>query len=152
MAKLMIIRGLPGSGKSTLAGKIWSESCVWDDVVEADMYFMDGNEYKFDATKLYNAHKWCFDKVYENLHYDYNVIVSNTFTTMKEMKQYLELMDVFPDLEITVVDMVTQFESIHNVPTETMEKMKNRWQPLDPSWIDRGVIYTDSEKLAIENM
>jgi len=149
MAKLMIIRGLPGSGKSTLAKKVYDSSCLWDEHYEADMYFMKGDVYNFDINNLHNAHKWCFDEVYEDLHYDYSVIVSNTFTTMKEMKQYLELMDVFPDLEITVVDMVTQFESIHNVPAETMEKMKNRWQPLDPSWVERGVLYTDSEKLAI---
>jgi thymidylate kinase len=152
MAKLMIIRGLPGSGKSTLAQKVWEASCVYDERYEADMYFMKNDKYEFDATKLYNAHKWCFEKVYEDLHYDYNVIVSNTFTTMKELKQYLELMDVFPDLEITVVDMATQFESIHNVPQLTIDIMKDRWQPLDPSWVERGVIYTDSENLAIETM
>jgi len=149
MAKLLIVRGLPGSGKSTLAKKMWEASCVYDEHYEADMYFMDGDEYKFDATKLYNAHKWCFEKVYEDIHYDYNVIVSNTFTTMKELERYLELMDTFPTLEITVVDVLTQFGSIHGVPEETMERMKNRWQPLDSSWVDRGVIYVDSKNLAI---
>lgn len=145
MSKLLIIRGLPGSGKSTLARDIWMNS-EYDDIFEADMYFEDNlGNYNFDATKLYDAHKWCFQKVYENVHYGYDVIVANTFTTHKEMKQYLELLDAFDDLEITVVDMVTQFESIHGVPQETMEKMRGRWQALDQYWIDRGVEYLTSD-------
>lgn len=149
MAKLMIVRGLPGSGKSTLARKMWETIPEYDEIFEADMYFMDGDEYKFDATKLCNAHKWCFQKVYESIQYDYDVIVANTFTTNKEMKQYLELLYDFPTLEITVVDMKTQFESIHGVPEDTINKMKARWQPLDPAWVDLGILYTDSEKLAV---
>ena len=149
MAKLMIVRGLPGSGKSTLARKMWETIPEYDEVFEADMYFMDGDQYNFDATKLCNAHKWCFQKVYESIHYEYDVIVANTFTTNKEMKQYLELIDVFPKLDVIVVDMKTQFESIHGVPQDIFDKMKARWQPLDSAWIARGVIYTDSEKLAV---
>jgi adenylate kinase len=145
MSKLMIIRGLPGSGKSTLARNIWMNT-EFDCIFEADMYFEDSmGNYNFDATKLYNAHKWCFEKVYENVHYEYDVIVANTFTTNKELKQYLELLDVFDTLEITVVDVVTQFESVHGVPQETMNKMRGRWQALDQYWIDRGVEYLTSD-------
>ena len=43
---LFILRGLPGSGKTTLAKSIGAVH------FEADMYFMEGNEYKFDVTKL----------------------------------------------------------------------------------------------------
>lgn len=152
MSKLMIIRGLPGSGKSTLARNIWMNT-DFDDIFEADMYFEDNlGNYNFDATKLYDAHKWCFEKVYENVHYEYDVIVANTFTTNKEMKQYLELLDVFYDLEITVVDMVTQFESVHGVPQETMDKMRGRWQALDQYWIDRGVEYLTSDNFNCQNI
>ena len=152
MSKLMIIRGLPGSGKSTLARNIWMNT-DFDDIFEADMYFEDNlGNYNFDATKLYDAHKWCFEKVYENVHYEYDVIVANTFTTNKEMKQYLELLDEFYDLEIIVVDMVTQFESVHGVPQETMDKMRGRWQALDQYWIDRGVEYLTSDNFNCQNI
>ena len=50
---LFIVRGLPGSGKTTLAKSLGSVH------FEADMYFMEGNEYKFDITKIKKAHEWC---------------------------------------------------------------------------------------------
>jgi len=149
MSKLLIVRGLPGSGKSTLAKKIWENSCFYDEIFETDMYFMKNDEYNFDATKLYNAHKWCYEKVYENLHYEYNVIVANTFTTMKEMTPYLELMEVFDGLDVEVIEMSSQFESVHDVPQHVIDNMRERWQPVDPSWISRGVVVKDSKNVTI---
>ena len=51
---LYIVRGIPGSGKSTFAKTLGGQH------YEADMYFIDeeGN-YKFDGTKIKDAHKWC---------------------------------------------------------------------------------------------
>ena len=132
MRKLIIVRGLPGSGKSTIA-RSFKEDCGYE-WFEADMYFMDGDEYKFDATQLYNAHKWCYENTYRYLFSYYDVIVSNTFTTNKEMKQYFELREFFPDLEIDVIEVHSQFGSIHGVPDETMEKMRNRWEEVDPKY------------------
>ena len=54
---LYILRGLPGAGKSTLAKNV---GAVY---FEADMFFMEGNEYKFDNTKLRKAHDWCQNQV-----------------------------------------------------------------------------------------
>ena len=53
MKELFLLRGLPGSGKSTLAESLGNMN------IEADEYFMDGDEYKFDASKLKEAHAWC---------------------------------------------------------------------------------------------
>ena len=75
MKELFLLRGLPGSGKSTLAKSLVGEH------FEADMYFVRDGEYKFDANKLSNAHKWCKISVEECMNLRYNrVIVSNTFT------------------------------------------------------------------------
>ena len=43
---LFLIRGLPGAGKSTLAKNLGAL------FFEADMYFLEGNEYKFNPLKL----------------------------------------------------------------------------------------------------
>ena len=58
---LFIVRGVPGSGKSTFAKHIWNEYAI----CEADKYFVDREtgEYKFDATKLKEAHEWCRNQV-----------------------------------------------------------------------------------------
>lgn len=141
MPKLTIIRGLPGSGKSTYAQELMNINCFYDDHFEADMFFMQNGEYKFDAKKLGEAHKWCYQNVYGAIFNDCNVIVSNTFTTNKEMQSYLELYNIFSNVEVDVIEVRTQFESIHNVPTDVIEKMKARWEPLSQEWIGRGVNY-----------
>ena len=127
MSRLIIIRGIPGSSKSTYARKLLFEKYV-DDHFEADMYFMKNNQYIFDVSKLHEAHKWCFDNVRQSLKQGKNVVVSNTFTTLKELKPYLDLNNDIPDLKISVIRMVSYYGSIHSVPNETIEKMKNRFQ------------------------
>ena len=58
---LIIVRGIAGSGKTTFVKKTFPEAAHY----EADMYFEQGGEYKFDASKLKEAHNWCRKRVYE---------------------------------------------------------------------------------------
>lgn len=123
--KLTLIRGLPGSGKSTLALRLARHFNAY--CFEADLYFLDDEgEYIFDATKLHAAHKWCQDETKRELNNGNDVIVSNTFTTKKELKPYFE---IAKDLGIVPVVYHCQndFGSIHDVPKETIDKMKARW-------------------------
>jgi adenylate kinase family enzyme len=62
MKILYILRGLPGSGKSTLAKSL---SNALTGHIEADMFFVDkeSGEYRFDPTKLGQAHSWCKETV-----------------------------------------------------------------------------------------
>jgi predicted kinase len=124
---LTLIRGLPGSGKSTEAKRIQARTSGFTRHLEADMYFILGDEYVFDASKLGKAHEWCQATTKDFLERGYNVVVSNTFTTLKEIKPYE---DIANSLRVTleVYQMNNSFESIHNVPKETIEKMKARWQ------------------------
>ena len=122
---LTIIRGLPGSGKSTLARKMMTETTTH---FEADMHFKSALGYQFDASKLGAAHKWCFDSVKESLTIGCECIVSNTFTTLKEMKPYLVLAEEL-GVKVQVLRMknLGEYGSIHNVPEETIKRMKNRF-------------------------
>ena len=130
MAKeLFLLRGLPGSGKSTLAAQLGGS------LVEADRYFMQYGDYKFDASKLKEAHAWCRDQVrkwMEVANAGYNVdriVVSNTFTQEWEMKPYYELAEKYGyRVHSIVVENRHGGKNIHNVPDEAIDRMRKRFE------------------------
>lgn len=124
MKKLILVRGIPGSGKSTIAAAAMDE---FDSVhLEADMYFIKDGEYKFDADRLHQAHMWCQHETNRHLELDFLVVVSNTFTTIKELRPYFDIA-----LEHKILPAVylaqNQFSNIHNVPQESLDRMKRRF-------------------------
>ena len=82
---LIIVRGIAGSGKTTFVKKTFPEAAHY----EADMFFEQKGEYKFDASKLKEAHNWCRKRVYECIRNKKLVVVSNTFTQFWEVSPYI---------------------------------------------------------------
>lgn len=124
---LYLIRGLPGSGKSTLATQMLDCGMV-DYRFEADLYFInEAGEYHFDPTKIKEAHKVCQDATRHTLGEGKNVAVANTFTQRWEMKPYLDMAEEFGP-GVTIVTVEGDYGSIHNVPEEAIERMRNRWE------------------------
>lgn len=126
MQGLILVRGLPGSGKTTLAKQIVGvgKSNVH---IEADMVFYDAHgNYNFDPKKLWEAHKWCQDMCNVLLERQRCVVVSNTFTTLDELKPYFEIAKKFKVVP-QVVTCQNQFKDIHNVPEEKLREMKERF-------------------------
>lgn len=131
MKNLYLLRGLPGSGKSTLAREIG------DAFVEADMFFMSDGEYKFDASKIKDAHAWCKSTVREWMEINSNtwgiefanIAVSNTFTQEWEMEDYYSLAKEYG---YKVFSMIVENRhggvNQHGVPEEKLEQMKNRFE------------------------
>lgn len=119
---MILVRGLPGSGKSTVAKALSGFTHV-----EADMFWMDNGEYKFDVTMLPLAHAWCARRTRELLEMGSDVVVSNTFTTLKELKPYFELAKEFGIIP-QVITCEANYGNIHNVPDETLVKMKARFK------------------------
>lgn len=116
MNRLTIVRGISGSGKTTFAKSL----NIFH--VEADMYFMINGVYEWNASELHKAHTWCYNTVQTALEQGMDVVVSNTFTTRKELKSYFDL--GYPTV---IYEMTTQFKSVHDVPEEVLDKQKQRW-------------------------
>lgn len=124
MIKMILVRGLPGSGKSTVAN---SMANAYTCHLEADMYFDSDGEYKFDPSKLGLAHQWCQEQCVHQLNINRNVIISNTFTMKTELRPYFEIAKQF-NIVPAVIHCQNNFGSIHNVPEETLKKMRDRWE------------------------
>jgi predicted kinase len=121
--KLLLIRGLPGSGKSTLAKNLIG----WYWHLETDQFWMVDGEYKFEYTRLAEAHKWCLDKTREMMTHGQSPVVSNTFTTKKELKPYFDLAKEF-GIVPTVMVCQSNWGNIHNVPEEKLKQMAERFE------------------------
>jgi NEDD4-binding protein 2 len=108
-------------------------------VFEADKFWYDeAGNYNFDISRLHEAHKWCQEQVENEMKSELeeadgstiisDIVVSNISTTEKELEPYLELARKY---DYKVISLIVENrhgnKSIHNVPDEVMEKMKNRF-------------------------
>lgn len=136
---LILIRGISGSGKSTLSKTVIYEHSLPDSChLEADMFFETRKGYKFDAALLHKAHSWCLLNTEKLLRVGSIPVVSNTFTTVKEMRPYFDLAIEY-DVNVQLLEPDTDWKfdaeklfsyNQHGVPMATIEKQLDRWQPL----------------------
>lgn len=132
---IIVLRGVSGSGKSSVAEylaelyRIGSDGKSGDStqrcvVCTADDYFLVNGEYKFDFTKLGQAHAQCLSKFEKALIDKIElVIVANTNTKESEINPYIKLARASG---YTVLSLVVENrhanKSIHSVPEETLTK------------------------------
>jgi len=129
MKELILLRGCPGSGKSTLAKMLVGDKEYRHK--EADMYFVDSEgNYKFEPSKIKNAHAWCQEEVDFLMRYEHSpVVVSNTFTQEWEMTAYNELAEKYGyRVHSIIVENRHNGVNEHGVPTDKLEAMKNRFE------------------------
>ena len=131
MEKILILcRGVSGAGKTTFAKTLGGIH------IEADQYFIDGEgNYKFDGSKIKLAHEYCRAQTEawmqtkgDQVNVD-KIAVSNTFTQLWEMEPYFEMAKrhgykVFS----IVVENRHGNKSIHNVPEDKVQMMKDRFE------------------------
>ena len=137
MNRLILIRGLPGSGKTTLALQLYDAHrdeirCA---VYAADDFFYGTKRappgwgsYKFDRSKLKDAHAQCQRRAFGDMSDGREVIiVHNTFTQMWEMEPYITMAKEYGYL-IQVIECKGNFGSVHGVPDEAIDRMRARWE------------------------
>ena len=155
--RLYIFRGLPGMGKSTVAALIAMShrgQGLAVAVLSADTNLInEKGEYEWSRERLSAAHA----KVRRDFHNFIShscgksllgndcrdmlplshcdvLIIDNTNTTKKEYQHYKDeaIQNGWDVFEITVGDLNVQEaakRNQHNVPIETLERMKARWEP-----------------------
>ena len=130
---LFLVRGLPGSGKSTVANNIRQVEMVFS----TDDYFMVNGEYKFDPSKLGQAHFSMQRNVLEYLQSDNdcNTVVANTFTQRWEMEPYLKIAEqtgarvvVIDCFDGGMTDEELAAKNVHGVPQASITAMRARWE------------------------
>lgn len=127
---VIILRGVSGSGKSSFADFLGNRLCDSRvGVCSADNYHLDkdGN-YKFNLSKIGEAHSWCRAEFEHCLSENFDVVVlSNTNTSEKEIQPYLDLAAKYNYKVISlVVENRHGNKNIHNVPEETLQKQEQR--------------------------
>jgi len=128
MSNLLIIRGISGSGKTTLATTKYVPLGYVH--LEADMFFITNGVYNFNPAKLGQAHAWCQAQTKQHLNLGHDVVVSNTFTTLWEMKPYLEFARTTP-AKLKVIHAQGKFKNVHSVPQQALDRMAGRWEKFD---------------------
>lgn len=130
MRTVYIIRGVPGAGKSTLANLI---AWPWQ-IIEADQYFHKLG--RFVPAKLDYAHTLCKKKFIKRIKntlfnriFFRKIVVSNTSTTESEFMYYFDLAKNY-NLRVIclVVENRNDTVSTKNIPVDTINKMRNRFQ------------------------
>lgn len=123
-----ILRGCPGNGKSTLA----EELCASNNssvICSADDYFtdLDGN-YNWVADQIGSAHKWCFNLFEENIKDETEIIViANTNTRERDVNIYRNYaIENGYKVFVMTVENWHNGVNVHNVPLETIDKMKEQ--------------------------
>jgi len=120
--ELVLIRGLPGSGKSTMASVLASVGYMH---YEADQYFVVDGRYRYDSTRVQEAHAWCKAQTRQALLNGKKVVVSNTFTRLSEMEAYRGMSS-----NVRVIEARGRWENVHGVPDEMLSRMAQRWEQL----------------------
>jgi len=132
---LFLITGAAGSGKSTLAEKIQDNTKGLiepiSEICEADefWYILGKGKYAFNPKLLWKAHKWCQDNAREVMSHGTNLIVSNTNIKPSDRKAYFDMADEY-GYKVVYIHLKTQFQNQHNVPDETVKRMRDNYVDL----------------------
>ena len=155
--KMYIMRGVSGSGKSTKAKQLAGSGKVFS----TDDFFMEGEEYNFNPTKLQEAHKWNQKRVWDAAHKGITpIVVDNTTTQGWEAKPYV-VIGMTEGYDVEIVEPESPWwnkfrpnmseeelqelaetlvsKTVHGVPIEGIKNMLKRWEfDLDPMKILRS--------------
>lgn len=144
IGKVIILRGVSGSGKSTYTRKHHPAALV----CSADDFFIgEDGVYRFDGTRIKDAHKWCMRKFVDAVVVEYlEIVVDNTHTTKWELAPYLAVAEAH-DYEVEIVWCrcpveIAAARNAHGVPAKQVAAMERRFEAPLPWWNQKEV-WTD---------
>ena len=143
---IILMRSPSGYGKSTFVKNITSDidGLTQYRIFSADYYFTDNGIYKFDPTKLGEAHSHCLRGYLNFISYMFHnrrhqksfCIVDNTNINIEDIAPYFAVAQAY-DLDVKIVqmphiDVEEAFRrNIHGVPLKTIQVMEqNLKRPL----------------------
>ena len=136
MKTLTLICGLPGNGKTTLAHKLSVFAVAADDFPGL---YVDG---VYQQRLQKDSHEWCKSQV-EGLMIEaqivskHDIVVHNTFTRNNYRQPYIDLAMKYGyavhvvTSEAVILPTGDRTSSVHNVPAEIVESMRNGWEPFN---------------------
>lgn len=127
---VFLVSGISGSGKTTYIKKHLPNTLV----CSADHYFEQGGIYRFDPTKLGEAHGACLRKFTGAVSDPLGmrsaidaIVVDNTFTTALELAPYVALANAYgvtPEIITLHTEAGIAYKrNRHDVPLRTIQRM-----------------------------
>ena len=156
---IYITRGGSGAGKSTWAKENHPDAKVFS----ADHFFMVDGDYKFDPTKLGEAHAMCLRQFIqccqnkaEIAHKDEVAIVDNTNTTLSEFGPYAQIGLAYGH-NVTILTFLYEpvaaaARNTHGTPLKACIDMHTRLTEhtkLIPPWWRHDYVVSDRQALAV---
>ena len=100
-----------------------------DIIHQQDHFFVDNNGvYRYDASKVEEAVKYCYEHVMESLQKGLRVVVANNFTKTWTVEKYIETAKRF-DAEIVVMRAMGRYQNNTGVPPEQVKKLISLYEP-----------------------
>lgn len=132
MQTLYIMQGVPGSGKTTIAEKLYTaihadgfDCCI----CSTDDYFYIGDKYVFTPEKLGHYHALNLKRSIEEMEHGASVILDNTNIKRWQCREYVRFAYHY-NIPVVFIRVTGDFKSVHNVPYETVERMKSEMEEL----------------------
>lgn len=126
--KLIIMQGAAGSGKSTIAKDIATK--IGAIVLSTDDLFLDDvGFYKYDPALVHINHRRNQMLAVELLERGESVIIDNTNIRAYECKPYVQAA-VRREIPVEFVRATGNYQSIHGVPQEKIDKMRKDMEEL----------------------
>ncbi len=132
MKEVVIMSGVSGSGKSTVA-KNCAAITRPAEILSADDFFMVGERYIFDQTKIGEAHKDCFRRFLQALVLEKpSIVVDNTCIEPWEIAPYWMAATAM-DYSVRIIEVHASLEwcaghNQHNAPYGVLRSMHSRFQ------------------------
>lgn len=151
---LVINMGIPGSGKTTMSNYIknkLNDLNIPCKICSADNYQMVDGEYQWNINKVGYAHQMAIEDCYKAMNSNEVAIYDNTNTKKSDFSKLLKIVKENYDIYIIgIVFIPSSIENhytrqIHSVPIETILKMYDNLNNLEPDQFDKLYkIYCDN--------